>query len=65
MGEGADHVGPRTTRFSMRPPSQFMGKEADFTVWIQRVELYLKEAGVQDNKKGQELVSLLDDELFV
>ena len=36
----------------------------DFTFWIQRGELYLKEANVPDEKKGQELVSLLEDEAF-
>ena len=56
----ADH---RPTRFSVRPPARF-GKGVDFTLWIQRVELYLKEANVPDEKKGQELVSLLEDEAF-
>ena len=56
----ADH---RPTRFSVRPPARF-GNGADFTLWIQRVELYLREANVPDGKKGQELVSLLEDEAF-
>ena len=56
----ADH---RPTRFSVRPPARF-GKGADFTLWIQRVELYLREANVPDRKKGQELISLLEDEAF-
>ena len=56
----ADH---RPTRFSVRPPARF-GKGVDFTLWIQRVELYLKEANIPNEKKGQELVSLLEDEAF-
>ena len=48
----------------MRPPAWFCKGVHDFTLWIQRVELYLKEANVPDEKKGQELVSLLEDDAF-
>ena len=61
LQEGA---GVRTTRFSVRPPSRFAGKGADITIWIQRIELYFKEAGLPNDKQGQELVSLLEDEPF-
>ena len=37
---------------------------ADFRLWIQRVELYFREADVPRDKRGQELASLLDDEPF-
>ena len=50
----------RPTRFSVRPPAIRLEKD----LWIQRVELYLKEANVPDRKKGQELVSLLENEAF-
>ena len=53
----------RSTRFSVRPLARF-GKGVDFTLWIQRMELYLKEANVPDEKNSQELVSLLEDEAF-
>ena len=57
--------GPRrVTRYSVRPPSRFVGKGADFRLWIQRVELYFREADVPRDKRGQELASLLDDEPF-
>ena len=57
--------GPRTvTRYSVRPPSRFVGKGADFRLWIQRVELYFREADIPRDKRGQELASLLDDEPF-
>ena len=58
--------GPRrVTRYSVRPPSRFVGKgAADFRLWIQRVELYFREADVPRDKRGQELASLLDDEPF-
>ena len=49
LQEGA---GVRTTRFSVRPPSRFAGKGADFAIWIQRIELYFKEAGVANDKQG-------------
>ena len=56
---GADSVGPRTTRFSIHLPSRFVDKGTDFTIRIQLFELYLKETGIPNNKKGKELVSLL------
>ena len=54
----------RVTRYSVRPPSRFAGKGADFRLWMQRVELYFMEAEVPEDKRGQELASLLDDEPF-
>ena len=51
----------RVTRYSVRPPSRFAGKGADFRLWMQRVELYFREAEVPEDKRGQELASLLDD----
>eukprot|EP00731_Ephydatia_muelleri_P005922 Em0003g170a len=57
--------GPRrVTRYSVWPPSRFVGKGADFRLWIQRVELHFREADVPRDKRGQELASLLDDEPF-
>ena len=53
----------KTARFSVRPPARFVSG-TDFTLWIQRVELYMKEAEIPDEKKGQELVSLLEDDAF-
>ena len=52
----------RVTRYSVRPPSRFAGKGADFRLWMQCVELYFMEAEVPEDKRGQELASLLDDE---
>ena len=61
----AEEDSPRKiTRYSVRPPSRFSGKGADFRLWIQRVELYFREAEVPEGKRGQELASLLDDEPF-
>ena len=34
----------------------------DFSLWIKRVELYIQEAGLPEEKKGAELVSLLEDQ---
>ena len=57
--------GPRrVTRYSVRPPSRFVGKGADFRLWIQRAELYFREADVPRDQRGQELASLSDDEPF-
>ena len=57
-------VEQRTTRFSVRPPTRFVSG-TDFTLWIQRVELYMKEAAIPEEKRGQELVSLLaEDDAF-
>ena len=53
----------KTPRFSVRPPARFVAG-TDFTLWIQRVELYMKEAEIPDEKKGRELVSLLEDDAF-
>ena len=50
-----------TPRFSVRPPARLVAG-TDFTLWIQRVELYMKEAEIPD--EGQELVSLLEDDAF-
>ena len=49
--------------FSVRPPTGFVAG-TDFTLWIQRVELYMKEAAIPEEKRGQELVSLLEDDAF-
>ena len=35
--------------FSARPPARF-AKGADFNLWVKRLELYLREAKVPDNK---------------
>ena len=53
----------RPTRFSARPPPRF-ATGTDFSLWIKRVELYFQEAGIPEEKKGAELVSLLEDEPF-
>ena len=53
----------KTPRFSVRPPARFVAG-TDFTLWIQRVELYMKDVEIPDEKKGQELVSLLEDDAF-
>ena len=53
----------RPTRFSARPPPRF-ATGTDFSLWIKRVELYIQEAGLPEEKKGAELVSLLEDEPF-
>eukprot|EP00731_Ephydatia_muelleri_P023225 Em0015g808a len=53
----------KTPRFSVRSPARFVAG-TDFTLWIQRVELYMKEAEIPDEKKGQELVSPLEDDAF-
>ena len=52
-----------TVRVSARPPAKF-SSTSDFTLWIQRFELYLSEANVPAGKRARELVSLLDDEPF-
>ena len=43
----------KTPRFSVRPPPARFFAGSDFTLWIQRVELYMKEAEIPDEKKGQ------------
>ena len=50
-------------RVSARPPAKFTSR-TDFTLWIQRFELYAKEAEIPDAKMTKELLSLLDDESF-
>ena len=39
-------------------------KGSDFNLWVQRLELYFKEAEVPAEKRGEELVSLLKDDGF-
>ena len=50
-------------RVSARPPAKFTSR-TDFTLWIQKFELYAKEAEIPDAKMTKELLSLLDDESF-
>ena len=54
---------PAIVRASARPPAKY-APSADFRLWIQRFEIYLREADVPTDKKARELVSLLDDEPF-
>ena len=66
--EGEPHVPPekegrKAVRFSARPPPRF-AKGSDFNLWVQRLELYFKEADVPAEKRGEELVSLLEDDAF-
>ena len=53
----------RPIRFSARHPPRYAAG-MDFRLWIERVELYMWEVGISEGKKGQELVSLLEDEPF-
>ncbi|KAL5500047.1 hypothetical protein EMCRGX_G011541 [Ephydatia muelleri] len=53
----------KAVRFSARPPARF-AKGADFNLWVKRLELYFREAKVPDNKRGEELVALLEDDAF-
>lgn len=55
--------GRKAVRFSARPPPRF-AKGSDFNLWVQRLELYFKEADVPAGKRGEELVSLLEDDAF-
>ena len=55
--------GRKAVRFSARPPPRFV-KGSDFNLWVQRLELYFKEADVPAEKRGEELVSLLEDDAF-
>ena len=48
---------------SKRPPQWYLSG-ADFTLWLQRFELYVTEAGIATEKKANKLISLLDDEPF-
>ncbi len=50
-------------RVSARPPARFSA-ESDYVLWIQRFELYLREAEIPAAKRGNELASLLEDEPF-
>ena len=58
MGEGK-----KTARFSVRLPARFVSG-TDFTLWIQRVELYMNKMVIPDEMKGKELISLLEDGVF-
>ena len=49
--------------FSARPPPRF-AKGSNFNLWVQRLELYFKEADVPAEKRGEELVSLYEDDAF-
>ena len=51
---------PRVVRVSAQMPQKFSAM-ADFSLWIQRFEMYLSEAEMPAEKWGRELVSLLDD----
>ena len=53
----------RVVRVSARPPQKFSAT-ADFSLWIQRFEIYLSEAEIPARKRARELVSLLDDGPF-
>ncbi len=54
---------PHVVRMSARPPSKF-STSTDFSLWIQRFEIYLTEAGIPAEKRAKELLSLLDDASF-
>ena len=49
----------RPTRFSARPPPRF-ATGTDFSLWIKRVELYIQEAGLPEEKKGAEFLNQLN-----
>ena len=53
----------RIVRVSARPPPKFSAA-ADFTLWIQRFEIYLSEAEIPAAKRARELLSLLEDGPF-
>ena len=61
IGDPRKLSGP--TRFSARPPPRF-ATDSDFNLWIKQVEVYIQEVGLPEEKKGAELVSLLEDESF-
>ena len=48
----------RVIRYSVRPPSHFAGKGADFRLWMQCIELYFREAEVPEDKSRQQLATL-------
>ena len=49
---------------SKRPPGRY-SSGMDFTLWLQRFELYhVAEAGIERGKQAKELLSLLEDEPF-
>ncbi len=50
-------------RVSARPPARFSA-QSDYVLWIQRFELYLREAEIPAAKRGNELASFLEDEPF-
>ena len=51
---------PQVVRVSAQMPQKFSAM-ADFSLWIQRFEIYLSEAEMPAEKRARELVSLLDD----
>lgn len=53
----------RMVRISAHPLSKFSAA-ADFALWIQHFEIYLSEAEIPEDKRAQELLSLLDDGPF-
>ena len=55
--------GARLVRVSARPPSKF-SVAGDFSLCIQRFEIYLAEAEIPAEKRAKELLSCLDDEPF-
>ena len=55
--------GTRLVRVSARPLSKFSAA-GDFSLWIQRFEIYLAEAEIPAEKRAKELLSCLDDEPF-
>ncbi len=54
---------PHVVRMSARPPSKF-SSATDFSLWIQRFEIYVTEAGIPPEKRAKELLSLLEDAPF-
>ena len=50
-------------RISARPPKRFNSK-FDFTLWIERLEIYFAEAEIPVEKKVKELFVLLEDDPF-
>ena len=54
----------RPTRFSARASSPSLRNWYRLQSMIKRVELYFQEAGLPEEKRGAELVSLLEDEPF-
>ena len=50
-------------RISARPPKLFNSK-VDFTLWMERLEIYFAEAEIPEEKKVKELCVLLEDDPF-